>query len=116
MKRITILGSTGSVGRNALEIVSRHRDRFKITALTAGSNIDLLEKQIRSFSPKVVAVADVVAARELQKRIGRNVPSLHILSGPDGVQEAATYEESDFVLSAIVGAAGLIPTISFILS
>lgn len=116
MKHITILGSTGSIGRNALEIVLRHRDRFKITALTAGGNIDLLEEQIRLFSPKVVAVADVVAARELRRRIGKDFPSLQILSGPDGVREAATYEESDFVLSAIVGAAGLIPTISAIRS
>ncbi|MEW6213628.1 MAG: 1-deoxy-D-xylulose-5-phosphate reductoisomerase [Nitrospirota bacterium] len=117
MKRITILGSTGSVGRNALDIVSRYRERFRVVALTARSNIDLLEEQIMSFSPKVVAVADEVAARELQKRIERKyASSLQILSGHDGVAEAATYEDSDFVLSAIVGAAGLVPTISAIRS
>ncbi|MDI6890012.1 MAG: 1-deoxy-D-xylulose-5-phosphate reductoisomerase [Thermodesulfovibrionales bacterium] len=116
MKRITILGSTGSVGRNALDIVSSHRDRFRVVVLTAGRNIDLLEEQIKSFSPKVVAVADEAAASELQRRMGRHAPSLKILSGHDGVAEAASYEDSDFVLSAIVGAAGLIPTITAIRS
>jgi 1-deoxy-D-xylulose-5-phosphate reductoisomerase len=116
MKCITILGSTGSVGRNALEIVSHQKDRFRVVALTAGSNIDLLEEQIRLFSPEVVAVADEKAAKELEKRIGRHALSIQILSGPEGVREAAIYEESDFVLSAIVGAAGLIPTISAIRS
>jgi 1-deoxy-D-xylulose-5-phosphate reductoisomerase len=117
MKRITILGSTGSVGRNALEIISSHRDRFRVVVLTAGNNIDLLEKQIKSFSPELVAVADDVAARKLQKRIvGRPASSLQILSGQDGIAEAAAYKDSDFVLSAIVGAAGLVPTISAIRS
>lgn len=116
MKRITILGSTGSVGRNALDIVSTYRDRFRVVALTAGKNVDLFEEQIRSFSPEIVAVADEAAARELRRRIEGHRPSLKILSGHDGVAEAASYEGSDFVLSAIVGAAGLIPTISAIRS
>jgi 1-deoxy-D-xylulose-5-phosphate reductoisomerase len=114
MKRITILGSTGSIGRNALEIVSNYRNRFKVVALTAGKNIDLVEEQIKSFSPEVVAVADEAAARELQRRMGRHAPS--ILSGHEGVAEAASYKGSEFVLSAIIGAAGLIPTISAIRS
>jgi len=116
MKRITILGSTGSVGRNALEIVSNHRDRFRVVALTAGKNVDLIEEQIKSFSPEVIAVADEAAAKELRRRIGKHASSLKILSGHDGVAEAASYGGSDFVLSAIVGAAGLIPTISAIRS
>ena len=116
MKRITILGSTGSIGRNALEIVSNHMDRFKVVALTAGKNVDLIEEQIKYFSPEIVAVADEEAAMELRKRIGRRTPSLSILSGHDGVAETASYEGSEFVLSAIVGAAGLIPTIAAIRS
>jgi len=116
MKRITILGSTGSIGRNALEIISNHRDRFKVVALAAGKNISLIEEQIKSFSPEIVAVADEEAARELRRRIGGYTPSLTILSGHDGVAEAAGYEGSEFVLSAIVGAAGLIPTISAVRS
>ncbi|MEW6675171.1 MAG: 1-deoxy-D-xylulose-5-phosphate reductoisomerase [Nitrospirota bacterium] len=115
MKRITILGSTGSIGRSTLDVISRHSDQFKVVALAAGSNIGLLEKQIKTFAPEIVAVADEVAARELQKRVGiRHAVSL--LSGQNGIAEVASYEKSDFVLSAIVGSAGLIPTISAIRS
>jgi len=116
IKRLTILGSTGSIGRSALDIISRHRDLFRIVALTAGENINLLEEQIKTFSPEVVAVADKKAAKELQRRLGRKNPSLRMLSGNDGVAEAASSNNSDFVLSAIVGAAGLIPTMSAIRS
>ncbi|MEW6068913.1 MAG: 1-deoxy-D-xylulose-5-phosphate reductoisomerase [Nitrospirota bacterium] len=114
MKRITILGSTGSIGRNALDIISKHRDRFKVVALTAGSNIDLIQKQIKSFSPEIVALANEDAAKKLRKRIEKKYSSLHILSGQDGIRDAAAYTASDFVLSAIVGAAGLVPTLSAI--
>src|SRR3990170_7003495 len=116
VKRITILGSTGSIGRNALDIISRHRDRFRVVALTAGKNISLIEEQIKTFSPEVVAVASEKAAEELQRRLGRKNTSLRILSGNNGVAKAASYKNTDFVLSAIVGAAGLIPTISAIRS
>jgi 1-deoxy-D-xylulose-5-phosphate reductoisomerase len=117
IKRISILGSTGSIGRSALEIVSRHRDKFKVAVLTAGNNVDLLEKQIKTFSPGIVAVADETAAGELRKKMGRKSSrSLEILSGRDGIAVAASYEKSDFVLSAIVGAAGLMPTLSAIRS
>ena len=115
MKRIGILGSTGSIGRSALDFIGRHRDAFRVTVLTAGKNIALLEKQIHSFLPEIVAVADRSAAGELQKRIGKKrASSLTILSGQDGIAEAAAYKRSDFVLSAIVGAAGLMPTLSAI--
>jgi 1-deoxy-D-xylulose-5-phosphate reductoisomerase len=115
MKRITILGSTGSIGRSALDVISRFRDSFKVVVLTAGRNVDLLEKQIRSFSPEVVAVADNTAAEELKKKIRKKYrSSFDILSGQDGVAKAASYNNSDFVLSAIVGAAGLFPTLSAI--
>jgi 1-deoxy-D-xylulose-5-phosphate reductoisomerase len=117
MKHLTILGSTGSIGRSALDIVSGHRDLFRVTALTAGNNVGLLEKQIKSFSPDVVAVADEGAARELRRAIGKRLASsLKILSGEDGISRAAAYEGSDFVLCAIVGAAGLMPTLSAIRS
>ncbi|MEW6583992.1 MAG: 1-deoxy-D-xylulose-5-phosphate reductoisomerase [Nitrospirota bacterium] len=117
MKHIAILGSTGSIGRNALTIVSRHRDLFKVIALTAGKNIDLLERQIRLFSPEVVAVADEEAAHALEKKIGRRGSStLRILAGEEGVAAAAAHKKSDFVLSAIVGSAGLAPTLAAIRS
>jgi 1-deoxy-D-xylulose-5-phosphate reductoisomerase len=115
MKRIGILGSTGSIGRSALDFIKRHRDAFRVTVLTAGKNIALLEKQMDAFSPEIVAVADRSAAGELQKRIEKKrVFSPVILSGQDGLAEAAAYKRSDFVLSAIVGAAGLMPTLAAI--
>ncbi len=117
MKHVAILGSTGSIGRNALDIVSAHRDRFRVTVLTAGSNVALLDKQMESFAPDVVAVADKEAEKELKRRIGKKrAVGSKILSGQDGIAAAAAYEESDFVLSAIVGAAGLIPTLSAVRS
>lgn len=115
MKNLTILGSTGSIGRNALDIISIHSDKFKVAVLTAGNNIDLLEKQIKLFSPYVVAVADENSAGQLRKRIGRK-HSVQILSGREGIVDAASYKDSDFVLSAIVGAAGLFPTLAAIRS
>jgi 1-deoxy-D-xylulose-5-phosphate reductoisomerase len=117
MKRIAILGSTGSIGRSALDIIARHKGEFKVAALTAGNNIALLEKQMKSFSPDVVAVADESDARELKMRVGKKIAgSVEILSGQDGIAEAAARKNSGFVLSAIVGAAGLIPTLSAIRS
>jgi len=110
MKRITILGSTGSIGRSTLDVVEKRREDFKVVALTAGRNIDLFEQQIRSFAPEVVAVADAKTADALSKRI--NGPE--ILSGPEGINSVASHRDSDFVLSSIVGAAGLMPTISAI--
>jgi 1-deoxy-D-xylulose-5-phosphate reductoisomerase len=113
MKRIAILGSTGSIGRSAIDILSGHRDRFRVTVLTAGKNVALLDKQMESFTPELVAVADKEAEKELKRRIGKKRASASkILSGQDGIAAAAAYEDSDFVLSAIVGAAGLSPTLS----
>ncbi|MEK6673079.1 MAG: 1-deoxy-D-xylulose-5-phosphate reductoisomerase [Nitrospirota bacterium] len=109
MKRIVILGSTGSIGRNALDVISRHRDRFKVAGLSAGSNIDLLEEQINIFKPPVVAVADGKSAGELRRRIAKGT---EVLSGEEGINTVAAYKESDFVLSSIVGFSGLVPTLS----
>ena len=111
MKRITILGSTGSIGRSALNIISKHRDQFNVFALTAGKNIKLLERQILLFSPKIVAVADETAGHTLRKRMGKKCT---VLPGPEGIAEVAASQDADFVLSAIVGAAGLLPTMSAI--
>jgi 1-deoxy-D-xylulose-5-phosphate reductoisomerase len=115
MKRITILGSTGSIGKSALDVVSANRSEFTVVGLTAGNNISLLEKQIRSFSPRVVAVADEQSARELRKKMkGRSGPSPEILSRSKGLSDVAAQSGADFVLSAIVGAAGLMPTLAAI--
>lgn len=109
-KSISILGSTGSIGTSALEVVRFHSDSFSIYALGANSNVALLEKQILEFKPKVVAVFDQKAAEELRKK---NLP-VAILSGISGMCEIAAAEPVDFVINAIVGLAGLEPTISAI--
>ncbi|MBI4685933.1 MAG: 1-deoxy-D-xylulose-5-phosphate reductoisomerase [Nitrospirae bacterium] len=108
MKKITILGSTGSIGQSTLDVVSRNRENFRIVALSAGRNLDLFEQQIKSFAPDVVAVADRNTADSLSKRIN----GVEILYGTEGISQVAAYEKSDFVVSAIVGFAGLMPTLS----
>jgi len=106
LKRLSILGSTGSIGKNTLEVVSRNPGKFKVVGLAAGNNIDLLESQIKKFSPEVVAVADVPAAERLRLR---NLP-VKILSGENGIVEVAILDSVDTVVAAIVGSASLIPT------
>ena len=110
MKRITVLGSTGSIGQSTLDVISRNTSRFKAVALAAGRNVDLLEEQIRAFRPDVVAVADETMAEELSLRVN----NVRILYGPDGINQTAGYEGADLVISAIVGSAGLLPTITAI--
>lgn len=107
MKHVTILGSTGSIGRSALEVISRCRDRFKVVGLTAKNNIELLEEQIKAFNPEIAAVADETCALELRKKLG-----IRVLSGDSGIAEVASYNKADFVLSGIIGFAGLFPTLS----
>ena len=106
MRRLSILGSTGSIGKNTLEVVSAHPDKFQVVALAAGSNIKALEKQVQMYRPEVVAVFSEEAA-ERMKKIGLPVK---ILAGMDGLVEAATHAETDMVVSAIVGSDGLLPT------
>jgi 1-deoxy-D-xylulose-5-phosphate reductoisomerase len=110
MKRITILGSTGSIGRNTLEVIKQNSEEFSAVALTAGRNIDLFERQIKSFRPEIVAVADKKTAAQLRRR----VKAVEILAGEEGISAVASYKDSDFVVSAIVGSAGLVPTLAAI--
>jgi 1-deoxy-D-xylulose-5-phosphate reductoisomerase len=112
MKSIAILGSTGSIGVSTLEIIAAHPERFRVTALTAGRNLDLLEEQVRAFRPEYVAVSDGAAAAALAARLGPAAP--RILSGRDGLVACATHSGAQLVVSAIVGAAGLEPTLAAI--
>jgi len=112
MKNLAILGSTGSIGISTLDVVSRHPDRFRVVALAAGKNSRLLEAQIRRFRPQTVALADENAARELRARC-REFP-LEILGGMEGLIRVASHPDATLVVSAIVGAAGLVPTLSAI--
>jgi 1-deoxy-D-xylulose-5-phosphate reductoisomerase len=109
MKRLAILGSTGSIGVTTLDLVARFPERFEITALGAGRNVDRLAEQVRRFRPSLVAVQDSQAALELQKRIpeyrGR------ITYGAEGMEAVATASGTELVVSALVGALGLLPTL-----
>jgi len=112
MKTIIILGSTGSIGTNTLDIVQRFPGEFRVAGLTAGNNIDKLEEQIRAFTPRVVAVSHETAAVTLRKRCA-SLP-VEILSGEAGIAQVASLPEAELVISAIVGAAGLVPTLTAI--
>lgn len=112
MKNIVLLGSTGSIGVNTLDIVKKFPDRFRVLGLTANSNGDRLKEQIEVFKPSVAALLDKTAAQKLQREC-RSLP-VEILSGLEGLQVVAALPESHVVVSAIVGAAGLVPTISAI--
>ena len=113
MKRLAILGSTGSIGRNVLRVVEQFPDEFSVVALTAGRNIDLLGEQLKRFSPQVAVVLDDKLARRLRQQF---VPGDHveILYGADGYEAAATFGSADLVVSAMVGSAGLLPTLAAI--
>ncbi len=108
MKKLTILGSTGSIGVSTLEIVAAHRDKFSVVALTAGNNLELLKQQIEAFSPQLVAVLTEESAKKLEKMLAGKKPE--ILFGVPGLIAAATASDTSMVVAAIVGAAGLVPT------
>lgn len=112
MKNIILLGSTGSIGASTLDIVAKFPEQFSILGLAAGTNDEKLEEQVRVFHPKLVALSDPKAAKRLRARVADL--SVEILEGPRGVEELAAHPESDLVISAIVGAAGLIPTLEAI--
>jgi len=114
MKNISILGSTGSIGRNALNVISKFPDKFKITGLTAGKNISLLIDQINTFHPDVVAVSDEETYEALKAMMSDRHHSTKVLHGVEGICSVASMPDADIVISAIVGAAGLLPTISAI--
>jgi len=109
MKRIAILGSTGSIGCSSLKVIEAHPEAYQVAALAAGKNIDLLAEQIRKFRPQVVAVLGDEEAESLKERLG-NAQEPRIVSGREGFIHLATLEEVDTVISAITGAAGLVPT------
>jgi len=106
LKNLSVLGSTGSIGRNTLEVVSHNPDKFRVLTLAARNNIELLETQINIFKPEIVAVYEVDAAEELR----RKGLSIEILAGEEGLIAAATYDKTDMVVSSIAGSPGLVPT------
>lgn len=112
MKSIAILGSTGSIGVSTLDVVRQHPDRFSVAGMAAGNNIGLLVEQIREFRPRVVSVRDESSVAALRDALGNECPEL--LHGTEGACAVAAAEETELVISAIVGAAGLVPTVTAI--
>ncbi len=105
-KKIAVLGSTGSIGKNALKVAANLKGQVEVAALAAGSNIDLLEQQAKEHCPRMIAVFDKEKALELQQRL----PHIEVVGGMEGVCAAASLPEVNTVISALVGAAGLLPT------
>ncbi len=109
MKKIAILGSTGSIGQSTLDIVQSNPDKFCVSALVAGGNIKLLAKQIKKFNPQLVCVKNRKLAVELRNTFSAKIK---IFYGQEGAQEAAASTDAQIVVSAISGAAGLMPTLA----
>jgi len=121
MKAITILGSTGSIGTQTLDIVTHHPDQFRVVGLAAGNNVNLLAEQIRDFQPEIVALGNEAKLPELKNALAKlsegiasfpNQPK--ILVGEAGICEVARYGDAESVVTGIVGCAGLLPTIAAI--
>ncbi|HEV8052938.1 MAG TPA: 1-deoxy-D-xylulose-5-phosphate reductoisomerase [Parachlamydiaceae bacterium] len=110
MKKIAILGSTGSIGESTLKVARHLKETIRVTALAAHSNIDLLEKQAKEFHPELIAVFDEKKALDLKKRL----PEIEIAAGMEGLKAVASYSGADFVVSAMSGTAGLVPTVAAI--
>jgi 1-deoxy-D-xylulose-5-phosphate reductoisomerase len=110
MKKISVLGSTGSIGTNTLEVISLMAAEFVVIGLAAGSNIRLLREQVRRFSPKIVSLKSRTEAERLKSDLG-GLP-VRVVHGPEGAEEVARFEENDIVVAAITGIEGLRPTIA----
>jgi 1-deoxy-D-xylulose-5-phosphate reductoisomerase len=112
MKGIAVLGATGSVGVNTLDVVARHPDRYRVVALGAHRNVDGLFKQIQEFRPAMAALTDPAAAQLLAERLRSAGSATQVLGGPESLETLATLPEVDQVMAAVVGAAGLRSTLA----
>ena len=110
MKTVAILGSTGTIGRNALDVIRRLPCEFKVAALAAGANSRLLEDQAREFRPRIVSLGRPEDAASFRRDV--RIPGLKVLAGPEGAEEIGGDPGSGFVVSAITGIAGLRPTLA----
>ena len=112
MKNIVVLGSTGSIGTQTLEIVDAYQDKLQVVAFAAGSNVEKIEPQIRKYHPKKVVMFDEAAAKALKTKVADL--DVTVLAGMSGLIEICTMEEADVVLTAVVGMIGITPTIEAI--
>jgi 1-deoxy-D-xylulose-5-phosphate reductoisomerase len=114
VKAISLLGSTGSIGTQTLDIVAQYPDQFRIVGMAAGRNVELFAQQIRQFRPQIVAICDESKLPDLKEAIADLTPQPIVLAGDAGVVEVAKYGDSEVVVTGIVGCAGLLPTIAAI--
>ena len=112
MKRLTVCGSTGSIGASTLDVVMRNPSRFEIFALTAHSDIDTMAAQCRAWRPRFAVMADESAAYRLGAALSVDVPGTSVLAGIAGLVHVATHPDVDYVMAAIVGGAGLVPSLA----
>ncbi len=113
MKKISVLGSTGSIGTQTLEVVRQNQDKLVVTAMSAGRNVDLFEKQVREFKPAIACMGDEETAADLKQRIA-DLSGIRVLAGMDGMLEMASDPGSEIMVTAIVGMIGIRPTIAAI--
>ncbi|KQP44246.1 1-deoxy-D-xylulose-5-phosphate reductoisomerase [Pseudorhodoferax sp. Leaf274] len=111
-QRLSILGSTGSVGANTLDVVARHPDRFEVLALTAATQVDAMLQQCAQFRPRFAVMADADAARRLRERIHAEGLPVEVMAGADAIAQVAAHPDVHAVMAAIVGAAGLAPCLA----
>ena len=109
LQKLTILGSTGSIGVSTLDVVVRHPEQFQVFALTANQRVEVLAQQCRQFHPRYAVLGSEAAAEQLRPLVGRGV---EVLWGKEGLALVAAHAEADTVMAAIVGAAGLLPTLA----
>lgn len=112
MINITVLGATGSIGVSTLDVVNRHQDRYQVFALTANSRVDELYRQCLQFKPKYAVMVDEQSAGQLREKLSQSFSSTEVLSGVEGLNEVASHPDVDYVMAAIVGAAGLSPSLA----
>ncbi len=112
MKQVTVLGSTGSIGISTLDVIQRHPDDYRVFALTANRSVEKLYQQSLQYRPQYAVMSDASAAAQLAKRLKTEAPEIEVLSGFDGLEFVAGLPDADYVMAAIVGAAGLGPALA----
>ena len=112
MKGVTVLGSTGSIGVSTLDVIARHPERYRVIALTANRDVDGLFEQCLKFRPRLAVMADEAAAAQLAQRLWTHSSETEVLQGMVGLEQVAAMPEADYVMAAIVGAAGLLPALA----